>query len=113
MVSEVADVTRGNAKVLERLGRLIDDLVVELTFNLVGGHDGPPQQTVEQTSHRLEDGLRDVDMSPLLVYFTVNKFRDLRGGVFLGTVQFIGLSGGVVIVEHKLQRLTYINDLEA
>lgn len=111
VIDVVANLTRLNAKVLEGLCSLINNLVVELTLNLISRANGPPKNLVEQSSHGLQDGLGDVNVSPLLEDFPVNQLRDFSCRVVLGAVELKGLGYGVVIVEDLLQSLANIDNL--
>lgn len=112
MVGEIGDICRLDAEVLEGLGRRIDDLVVELTLNLIGRHDGPPEGLVHNTSNRLENPLGHIDVAPLLVDFAVNHLGDLSGRVGLGAVKFKGLGSSVIVEEHLFKSLANVDHLE-
>lgn len=112
MVGEVGDICRLEAEVLEGLGLRIDDLVVELTLNLIGRHDGPPKGLVQDTGDRLEDLLGHIHVAPPLVDFAVNHLGDLSGSVGLGTVELKSLRSSVVVPEHLFKSLANINHLK-
>lgn len=103
VVGEVCDVSGLNTKILEGLGLGVNDLVHELALDLVGRESVPPERIVKHTSNRLEESLGDVQVSALLEDFLINKFGDLPHGVLLRSIQFEGLSGSAVVVEHLLQ----------
>jgi len=111
MISPLADVAGLDAQVLERLGRLVNDLVVELALDLVGRHDVPPKQAVDQTSSRLQDALGHVNVAAPLEDFAVDQLGDLGRRVVLGAVQLKGLGRRLVVVQDLLERLTDIDDL--
>ena len=111
VVDEVADLTRLDAKILECLCCVVDDLVMELSLNLVGRRDGPPQQLVQETSDGLENGLGHIDVSALLVNFPVHKLSNLGRRIILRPIELESLRGGGVVVEHELQSLANIDDL--
>ncbi len=111
VISPLADVGGLDAQVLERLGGLVDDLVVELALDLVGRHDVPPEEAVEQAGGGLQDALGDVDVAAALEDFAVDQLGDLGCRVVLGAVQFEGLRGRLVVVEHLLERLTDVDGL--
>lgn len=112
VIGPLADVARLHAQVLERLGGLVNDLVVELALDLVGGHDVPPDEAVEQPGGRLQERLGHVDVPAPLVDFAVDQLGDLGRRVVLGAEQLIGLGRRVVVVQHLLERLTDVDDLQ-
>jgi hypothetical protein len=111
MIGPLADVAGLDAQVLERLGRLVDDLVVELTLDLVGRHDVPPEQAIEQAGDGLQDPLGHVDVPAPLEDFPVDQLGDLGRRVVLGAVQLKGLGRRLVVVQDLLERLTDVDDL--
>ena len=111
VIGKVLDITRGDAKILEGLGRLVDDLVVELPLDLVGRHHGPPDRLVHNPGHGLQDRLGDIDVPPLLEDFAVDHLGDLLGGVVRGSVELICLRRRRVVKEDGLESLTDIIDL--
>ena len=112
VVGEVGDICRFDAEVLEGLGVRIDDLVVELTLNLIGRHDGPPKGLVHETSDGLQNLLRNIDMAPPLVDLAVNHLGDLSGAVGLGAVKLVSLGSSRIVEEHLLKSLTNVDDLK-
>jgi len=113
VVCEGADITSLDAKVLEGLGGLINELVVELPLNLVGRHDGPPQRLVDKSGNRLENLLGHVDVPALLHDFPVDHLGDLGSRVLLGAVELIRLRGSAVVQANLLERLTNIDNLQS
>lgn len=111
MIGPLADVAGLDAQVLERLGRLVNDLVVELALDLVGRHDVPPEQAVEQAGGRLQDPLGHVDVAAALEDFPVDQLGDLGRRVVLGAVQLEGLGRRLIVVQNLLKRLTDVDDL--
>lgn len=109
VVGEVDNVTRLDAEVLKRLGLGIDDLVQELSLDLISRHSVPPKHLVQQLSDRLQDSLRHVEVSSLLVNLLVNHDRNLLHAVLLRTVKLEGLSCSGVVKEDLLKSSTDIN----
>lgn len=112
LVGEVGDVARLDAEVLEGLRVLVNDLVVELALNLVGGAEGPPQSPVQDTKKGLHHGFGQVDVTALLDDLTVDKLRNLLHAVLLGAVELEGLAGGRVVVADLLECLTDVDDVD-
>lgn len=111
MVGEVGDVNGLHAEILECLGLRVDDLVHELTLNLISGQGVPPQGLVQDTSDGLENSLGNVDVSALLEDFLVHKLSNLSHAVLLGSVQFVGLASGGVVVKQLLESGTNVDGL--
>ena len=111
MESKLAQLSRLNAKVLERLGRRVNVLVHELPLNLVGGHDRPPEVLVQVVSHGLEHGLGQVDVTSVLDDFAVHQLRNLSRRVVLGSVELVSLSHGAVVVQHMLKSSANVGGL--
>lgn len=111
MVCEVGNVTRLDVKVLEGLGRGVNDLIVELTLNLIGRHGVPPEEAVQDASQRLENSLGKINVATLLVDLPVDHDGDLRQAVLLGTVQLKCLTCRRVIVQHLLESSTNVDGL--
>lgn len=107
--SQVSKVSWLNAKVLEGLRIWIDDLIQELTLDLVTGKDWPPESLVKEGGSWLKDGLWHVDVSAVLVDFLVNQLSDLSCGVVLWAVKLVCLGGSAVILNHLLQSSSDIN----
>lgn len=111
VVGEVGDIDGLHAEILERLGLRVNDLVHELTLNLIGGQGVPPEGLVQDTSDGLENGLGNVDVSTLLEDFLVHKLSDLGHAVLLRSVQLVGLASSGVVVKQLLESGTNINGL--
>ena len=101
-----------HTQVFEGLGFWVDHLVDELALDLVGRQGVPPQVLVDVVGEGLEEGLGDVDVAALLDDFAVDQLGNLGGGVVLGAVKLVGLTGGAVVVQHALERATDINGLD-
>lgn len=111
MIGEVANIARGDSKVCEGLGCLVDLLVDELHVNLLSRGDGPPQDRVEHLSNRLEDSFRDIDVRSLLVDLNVDQLGNLSSRVLLGAIELESLAGRAVIIGNFLEGLAKINGL--
>lgn len=112
VVCELADVTRLDTKVLERLGVLIDDLVNVLHLDLLFRDNWPPQQLVQDDSNRLQDLPGHVDVLALVEDFSVDHLGNLGSRVFLGAVQLVGLRSRVVVVEHQFKSMADIDRVD-
>lgn len=111
MESQVSKVSWLDAEVLEGLRIWIDDLIQELTLNLVTGKDRPPKSLVKESGSWLEDSLWHVDVSAVLVDFLVDQLSDLGCGIVLWSVELVCLRGSVVVLEHFLQSVSDINGM--
>jgi len=112
VVGPLADIGGLHAQVLEGLGRRVNDLIVELAFDLVARKAGvPPEDAVDELSQGLQDRLGQVDVPALLVDFAIDQLGDLGHRVLAGAVQFEGLAGRAVVVEHALEGLADFVDL--
>ena len=109
MESHVSKLSWLNAKVLEGLCVWIDDLVQELTLDLVTRKNWPPKSLVKEGGSWLKDSLWHVDVSAVLVDFLVNQLSNLGCGVILWAVKLVCLGSSAVILNHLLQSGTYIN----
>ena len=101
-----------NAEVLEGLGARVDDLVHELSNDLVSATDGPPEELVQEICKRAHDLVRNVDVPPGLEDFAVHHFLELSHLVLLWSVELVRLSGSAVVVEHLLESLADINGVD-
>lgn len=111
-VSEVGNVTRHKVQVLEGLGVLVDELIVELALDLVGGADGPPESLVQHAEHGLDHRLGHVDVAAGLHDFLVDQRGDLLHAVLLGAVELEGLAGGAVVVADDLEGFADVNGVD-
>lgn len=111
-VCEVGNVARLKTEVLESLCVLVNDLVVELALDLVGGAQRPPEGLVEHAHHGLDHRLRQVDVAAGLHDFLVDHLRDLLHAVLLGSVKLEGLAGGRVVVADHFESLTDIDNMD-
>lgn len=111
MVCELANVTWLNSEILEGLRLLVDYLVNVLHLDLFSGHPRPPKHLIEELCSGLEELPGHVDVSSLREDFLVDKFRNLRRGVLLGSVELKGLCRGVVVVKHQLEGMADVNGL--
>ena len=107
--SQVSKVSWLNAEVLEGLCVWIDDLVQELTLNLVTRKNWPPKSLVEEGGSWLKNSLWHVDVSAVLVDFLVNQLSNLGCGVVLWAVKLVCLGSSAVILNHLLQSSSDIN----
>lgn len=112
MVGPLADLAGLHTKVLERLGRLVNDLIVELALNLVGRHNVPPEEAVQETGGRLQERLGEVDVPALLENLPVDQLGNLGCRVVRRAVQLIRLCRRAVVEQHLFQCLADINDLQ-
>lgn len=108
---EVAEISRLDAEVLEGLSGGINLLVNEFPLDLIRRESVPPEEPIEPVGGRLQNGLRDVDVTAVLDDLTVHELSDLSCGVVLRTVKLEGRRGGRVIVQHALQSVANIDSL--
>lgn len=113
VVSEVLNVTRSNAQILEGLGVLVNLLVDELPVDIRSIDDGPPEDLVEELCNRLQNGSRHIDMPSLLEDLAVDHLSNLLRRVFVGAVELICLSSCGVIISDDLKSFANINRLVA
>lgn len=66
MEQQAAEISWLDAKILEGLRRRVNLLVNKFPFDLVGRRDRPPKELVQDAGNRLEDELRDIDVSAML-----------------------------------------------
>jgi hypothetical protein len=109
---QAADISWFDAKVLECLRREVNFLINKFPFDLIGRQDWPPQSSVQDCRSRLENGLRDIDMSAMLDNLLIDQFSNLCRGVILGAVELEGLRGSIVILEHFLKGLANVDSLQ-
>lgn len=112
MEGKVADLRRLNAQVLEGLGSWVDLLVNELPLNLIRTSDWPPDELVEVVGCRLQDKLRNVDMTTVLNDLAVHELGDFSSRVVLWPVQLESLRCGVVVIQHKFKSVGNIDNLQ-
>lgn len=112
MVCQITQLGRLDAQILERLGSLLNRLVERFLFELVGRHDGPPDDFVEVVEDRFEEGFGQVDVSSFFEDFPVDELGDLGHGVIRWTVEFEGLADRGVVVADFLESFTDIDGLE-
>lgn len=112
MEGVVCNVNGLDAQVLEGLGGGVDVLVEELADNLVLAGNWPPEELVEEVGKRLHELSGDVDVASRLEDFTVNHFLELGQLVLLGAVKLVGLAGSGVVVQHLLEGLANVDDVD-
>lgn len=87
VIGEVRDVAGLDTEIFECLGCGVNNLVQELTLNLVCRQCMPPKRPVQNAGNGLENGFRHVDMPPLFEDFLIDHGGNLTQAVLLGSVQ--------------------------
>jgi hypothetical protein len=76
MESQVGKLSWLNAEILESLCGGIDALINEFSLDFITREDWPPESLIEKGRRGLQDRLWYVDVSPVLMDFFINQFRD-------------------------------------
>lgn len=101
-----------HTQIFECFRCLVDLLIDEFPFNLVGRVENlPPQELIEIMSQRFEHLFWNVDMSSLLDDFSINDCRYLSHGVFRRSVELKCLPRCGVVKSNLLESLSHINSL--
>lgn len=100
-----------NSQVGESESVWINDLVQELSLNLIRRDGWPPDGLVEDVGNWLEDGLWHVDVASLLHDFLLNQLLDLSHGKLFWAVELKGLAMSPVVVHDDLQSTGDIDDV--
>jgi hypothetical protein len=109
---QAAGISWLDIEVLEGFRCRVNLLINKFSFDFVGRGDRPPECLVEDAGHWLEDELRDIDMSAMLDNFPIHQLSNLCCGIILWAVEFVGLRGGIIILEHFFKALAHVDYLE-
>ena len=111
MKGQTAQLCRLNPQIFERLRRRINLLINKLPLYLIGRQNRPPKCSIQKTSYRFQNRLRQINVSTMLDDFLVDELGNLGCGVVLWAVELVGLRGGGVVLEHFFEGFAYVDCL--